>query len=239
MADLKDSVALVTSAGRDVGRGVAQGLAEAGATIYLIAETETVQETASDVADLGGRGIAVVVDRTDDAALLNLFRRIESEAGRLDLLINTAPPMTGPPSSPGSFWEQPLSIWDDECGTGLRSCYVAASLAARLMVEQGSGLIINLSGVPDTGSGLSAAYGVCSVGMDRMVQDMARELAEHRVAALSVAPARVPGSPRYLGRCIAALAMDPDVLEKTGARLAVDALQREYRFSELTEGAGL
>ena len=90
MADLKDKVVLVTGASRGVGRGIAEGLAEAGATIYLTARTSSaadppapgsIEATAAAVTALGGRAVPLRVDHNDDAAVLELFRRLESEAG--------------------------------------------------------------------------------------------------------------------------------------------------------------
>jgi NAD(P)-dependent dehydrogenase (short-subunit alcohol dehydrogenase family) len=267
MADLKEKVALVTGASRGVGRGIAEGLAETGATVYLTARTMgaadgptpgTLMATAAAVEALGGRPLPLAVDHSDDQAVLELFRRIESESGRLDLLVNNAFQVPDPPAWSGAFWEHPLDVWDDQCGVGLRGCYVASAMASRLMVEQGGGLIVNLSGGIDDGYRFSTAYGVCKAGVDRMAADMAHELAGHGVTALSLAPGPVRTelveaalargemdldpqalrSPRFVGRCIAALAMDPDVADKTGGRFEIEALRREYRFSELQEGAG-
>lgn len=262
MADLKDKVVLVTGASRGVGRGIAEGLAEAGATLYLTARTssrdqppaaDSVEATAAAVTELGGKAVALQVDHTDDDAVLELFRRVESEAGRLDVLVNNAFQVPEPPVWSGAFWEHPFGIWDDQCGVGLRGCYVASALAARLMVEQGSGLILNLSGGIDQRYRFSTAYGVCKAGVDRMAADMAHELSSHGVTTLSLAPGPVRTervlaalsrgqlaldlqtlrSPRFVGRAVAALAMDPDVHEKTGGRFDIESLQREYRFSEL------
>lgn len=254
MADLKGRVALVTGASRGVGRGIAEGLAEAGATIYLTGrssstceppEPGTLEATAAEVSSLGGRPIPVELDHGDDEAVAALFRRIEAEAGRLDLLVNNAYPRPRPGERLPRFWEAPLSVWDDQAAVGLRGYYVAAALGARLMVEQGSGLIVNVSSAGGDDYALNTVYGVSKAGTDRMARDMARELEAHGVAALALVPGpaatdgkaggraavRLP-SPRYVGRSVAALAMDPDIMEKSGGRYRVDELVREYRFSE-------
>jgi dehydrogenase/reductase SDR family protein 1 len=212
------------------------------------------EATAAAVEALGGKAVPLQVDHTDDAAVLELYRRLESEAGRLDVLVNSAFQVPDPPVWSGAFWEHPFNIWDDQCGVGLRGCYVASALAARLMVEQGSGLMVNLSGGIDTGYRFSTAYGVCKAGVDRMAADMAHELRDHGVTALSLAPGPVRTervlsalsrgqveieerrlhSPRFVGRAVAALAMDPDVHDKTGGRFDIESLQKEYRFSELS-----
>ncbi|MEZ5557345.1 MAG: SDR family NAD(P)-dependent oxidoreductase [Pseudomonadales bacterium] len=266
MADLRGRVAVVTGASRGVGRGIAEGLAEAGATVYVTGRSEspdgapaarTIQATARRVDALGGVGIAVRVDHGSDAEVAALFERVCAEQGRLDVLVNNACRIPEPPVPGAGFWEHPLSVWDDQCGVGLRGYYVAAHYAAPLMVAQRSGLIVNIS---SRGGGeylFSAAYGVCKAGVDRMARDFAVELAAHDVAALSLRPGTVrtefvldavargalavdlaqTESPRFTGRCVAALAMDPDVLEKSGQALRVADLAREYRFSDLERAA--
>ncbi len=254
MADLKQKVGLVIGADGRVGRGIAEGLAEAGATLYLVndAAPEVLQAAAASVESLGGRALPLPADAVDNRPLLEVFRRIEAESGRLDLLVNDA--VTN--SAPGvaeAFWEHPLSVWDEQCGAGLRECFAAAALAARLMVQQGSGLIINLFGGAHASVTAGTFAGVREAGMDRMTAEMASELAGQGVTALSLAAGRLrtepvaadsPGdrargqahrSARFLGRCIAALAMDPDIAEKNGGRFDIESLRREYRFSELTE----
>jgi dehydrogenase/reductase SDR family protein 1 len=254
MADLKDNVVLVTGASGGLGHGIAEGLAEAGATLYLAAP-DRVEATASAAALLGGRALPLQVDPSDDEAVLELFRRVESEAGRLDVLVNNVFQEAEPTLRTGGFWDYPFDAWDDQCGVGLRGCYIASALAARLMVEQGSGLIVNLSGGTDTGDLFTTAHGVCKTGVERMAEDMARELNAHGVTALSLVPGPVRTervvaalsrgqleiderrlrSPRFVGRALAALAMDPDIREKTGGCFDIEALRKEYRFSDLSE----
>lgn len=261
MADLSGKTAVVTGASRGVGRGIAEGLAEANATVYVTGRSEssaeppesgTIQDAARRVDELGGRGVPVPVDHGDDAAVAALFRRIEAETGRLDLLVNSAYQIPDPPAWRGGFWEHPISVWDDQCGVGLRGCYVASAFAARLMVARGRGLIVNISSRGGLEYLFSTAYGVSKAGVDRMARDMALELRAHGVAALSLAAGAVRTefmreavargaveidpesmqSPRFIGRCVAALAMDPDIMEKTGGRFRVEDLAREYRFTD-------
>ena len=200
MADLSGKVAVVTGASRGVGRGVAEGLAEAGATVYVTGRSEsheqppaerTIQATAASVDALGGKGIAVAVDHNDDAAVEALFQRVAEEQGRLDVLVNNAYKIPDPPVFSGGFWEHPVSVWDDQCGVGLRGYYVASVFAAPLMVAQGSGLIVNISSRGGDEYVFSTSYGVGKCGVDRMAKDMAVELKDYGVAALSLRPSAV------------------------------------------------
>ena len=261
MADLKGKVAVVTGGSRGVGKGAAEGLAEAGATVYITGRSEsfdvppadrTIQATARQVDELGGTGLAVRLDHDNDDEVRELFARIRQEQGRLDILVNNAYKIPDPPVWGGGFWEHPLSAWDDQCGIGLRGYYVSAVYAAPLMVEQGGGLIVNISSRAGGEYVFSASYGVGKAGVDRMARDFAVELRPHGVAALSLWPGSVKTefimdavqrgdvtldptvaqSPRFTGRCIAALAMDPDLMEKSGGVYKVAELAREYRFSD-------
>ncbi|MDH3643238.1 MAG: SDR family NAD(P)-dependent oxidoreductase [Gammaproteobacteria bacterium] len=265
MADLKGKVAVVTGGSRGVGRGVAEGLAEAGATVYITGRSEsgseppaerTIQATAARVDELGGKGIAVRVDHNDDDQVRALFERVGLEQGRLDVLVNNAYKIPDPPVFSGGFWEHPVSVWDDQCGVGLRGYYVASVFAAPLMVAQRSGVIVNISSRGGADYVFSASYGVGKAGVDRMARDMAHELKDYNVAALSLRPSSVKTefimdaaergavnidpataqSPRFSGRCIAALAMDPDIMEKTGGIYLVADLAKEYRFTDPDRG---
>ena len=262
MADLKGRVAVVTGGSRGVGRGVAQGLAEAGATVYVTGRSRsgstppeplTIDATAAEVNELGGVGIAVEVDHGDDEQIRALFERVRREQGRLDVLVNNVFKIPDPPVFGGGFWTHPVSIWDDMVGIGCRAHYVAAVYGAPMMVEQGSGLIVNIS----SGGGgeylFSVAYGTGKTAVDRMAKDMAVELREHGVAALSLWPGVVKTefllaavdagnasfdmdqaeTPRFTGRAIAALARDPDVLDKSGSVHRVVELADEYRFTDV------
>jgi len=257
MADLSGRVAVVTEAGDGLGRGIAEGLAEAGATVYLSGREEGthpaapggLESAARQVEALGGKALAVPLTATCDRALIALFERIRAEQGRLDVLVNHAG--GGVPARPaaGPFWEQPPWSWDDAGFPGLRSRYAAVVLAARAMVEQGGGLIVNVAAAED-GRPRGVAAGATLAALERMGRDMSRELAPHGVTALTLFPAplagavppagragaaqSVPGVPaaRFTGRCVAALAMDPDILEKTGGVFRVTELQREYRFTD-------
>ena len=259
---LAGKVAVVTGASRGVGRGIALGLGEAGATVYVTGRTVedgtahwpgTIGATAEAVTALGGRGIAVRCDHRDDAAIAALFARVEAERGRLDALVNNVYSIPGL-ETPGGvpFWELPLDVWDHIHMVGLRAHFVASRYAAPRMIAQGSGLIVNESSAGGGRYLFNVAYGTAKAALERMAADMAHELRPHGVAALSIRPAMVATertkstphlwtnrptpepaqSPRFAGRAVAALAADPDVLAKTGRALEVADLAGEYGFAD-------
>lgn len=274
MAQLKDIVALVTGASRGAGRGIALELGAAGATVYVTGRSVaggpttdnvpgTIDETASEVTDRGGRGIAVRCDHTVDAEVDALFGRIRAGHGRLDILVNNVwggyensecKPLPMVP-----FWEQSLHQWDGMFTAGLRAHLTASRLAVPLMLPHRRGLIVgttaNLEPLPYL---RNLFYDLAKNGVARLVWAMAQELREHGIGSVAVAPGfmrteRVveafrragaadaldrpggPGeTPTYVGRAVVALASDARVIEKSGQVLEVGTLAREYGFTDVS-----
>ena len=196
---LTGTIALVTGATRGLGKGIAIGLAEAGATVYLTGRTVTataesvgsLDETAEAIAEAGEVALPVQVDHSDDDQVRALFERIESEqAGRLDLLVNNAyAGVSALKAAYGKpFWESEPDFWDACNQVGLRSHYVASVYAARLMVPRRRGLICTLSSWGGLSYIFGVPYGVGKAACDRMAADMAVELKKHQVTSLSVWP---------------------------------------------------
>ena len=265
MPSLAGKVAVVTGASRGVGKGVALGLGEAGATVYVTGRTVeqptepdiagTVQETADEVTRLGGNGIAVRCDHCNDEEVEVLFSRVNAEQQRLDILVNSVwggyefmfennEFTWGRP-----FWLQPVARWDAMFNAGVRASYVASRFAARTMVAQGNGLIVNISFYAGRKYMGNVAYGVSKAATDRLSADMAIELRDHNVAAVSLYPGMVrtervmkaaefldlsnSESPQFIGRAVAAIASDPNVLRKTGQALIAAELGDEYGFTDI------
>ncbi|VDK37328.1 unnamed protein product [Taenia asiatica] len=156
LADLRGCVCLVTGASRGIGRGVAIGLGECGATVYITARTlkpkdesggfvpGSLEETAAEITARGGVAIPVAVDHADDSQVANLFSRIRREQnGRLDVLVNNVYSGVGVLTTIAkenrAFWElgadeSPAFIWDAVNRVGLRNHYICSVLAARLML---------------------------------------------------------------------------------------------------------
>lgn len=191
-------IAVVTGASRGLGRGIAISLGEAGYTVYCTGRSGkkptgpwrgTVVDTARQVDAAGGRGVPVICDHLDDEQTAGLFERVESECGRLDLLVNNAFGMPDWSVQDSPFWERPLSLWRDMIDVGLRSSYAASIFAAPLMIASGpGGLIVNTSGPGAAKFRHSLPYGVGKAGQDKLAYDMAHDLLSHRIAAISIWP---------------------------------------------------
>ena len=279
---LTDRIAVVTGASRGAGRGIAQELGAAGATVYVTGRSTrtqpansyqqilsmsgmaampgTIDDTADEVTRLGGRGIAVRCDHTRESDVQSLFERVQSEHGRLDLLVNNA--WGGHESFDGvfdaPFWKHPLAHWDSMMDRGVRCHLLAARAAAPLLVQQGCGLIVATT-YWDRDRYLrgNLYYDLAKSAINRLAFGLAQELRAHGVASLALSPgwmrtelvlaghqadesnwrskpalARTE-SPRYLGRAVAALAGDANVLARSGTVQRVGDLAREYGFTDI------
>jgi NAD(P)-dependent dehydrogenase (short-subunit alcohol dehydrogenase family) len=266
MASLSGKVAVVTGASRGIGKGIALALASEGATVYVTGRTVaagthalpgTVAETAAEVGRRGGKGIAVQVDHAQDEQVAALFAQVRAEQGRLDLLVNNAFALPDTLIEPAPFWEKPLSYWD-MVDVGVRSNYVAASHAARMMVPQGSGLIVATSGYTGIAYTYGVVFGLCKAAVDRMARDMAIELKPHNVCSLSlwmgltfteraeralaanpamksstVTDPTVGSSTEFPGRVIAALATDPNIMARSGGTFITAELAQQYGVTDI------
>jgi NAD(P)-dependent dehydrogenase (short-subunit alcohol dehydrogenase family) len=201
MKNLEGRVTLVTGATRGLGKGIAIGLGEAGATVYITgrrlnsSNTEngipgSLNDTQLAVEQAGGVCIPVCVDHSDDEQVRLLFERIQDEQGQLDLLVNNAysgvqalGDANGKP-----FWDSEPSFWDACNNVGLRSHYVASVFAARMMTQHQQGLICTISSWGGMSYIFGVPYGAGKAACDRLAAEMAVELKQHNVASLSIWP---------------------------------------------------
>ena len=250
METLSGKIAIVTGASRGVGKGVALGLLEAGATVYATGRTFDEGIAVGD-----RRTTHVLCDHTDDHQVEAVFRRMLDEHGRLDVLVNNVWGGYERMVEDGQFtwslpfWRQPLWRWDAMFAAGVRAAYVASQFAARSMVEQRGGLIVNISFWAAQKHIGNVAYGASKAATDKLTADMAHELREHNVAVVSLYPGLVrtekvmeaaafldlsnSESPQFIGRAVAALAADPNVMAKSGRTLVAASLAEEYDFKDI------
>lgn len=266
MSSLAGKVVVVTGASRGIGKGIALALAAQGATVYVTGRTVipgsyplpgTVGETAEECTRRGGKGIAVPVDHANDEQVTALFERVAKDEKRLDILVNNALTLPEDLTVPTGFWEKPLANLE-MFDVGLRSNFVAAWHAAKIMVPQKSGLIVAISGYVGVTYTYGVIFGTVKSGVDRMSRDMAIELKPHNVTSLSMwqnltfteRAARVlqqkpemknvvttnPAigcSPEYAGLVIASLVKDPNLLTRSGGSYITAELAQEYGVKDI------
>ena len=247
---LKTRVAFVTGASRGVGRGVAVALAAAGFRVFATGRS-------IDAADLPGAVVRLRCDHTSDDDTAAAFSRLAAESGRLDVLVNNAWVGYERMVEDGQFtwmvpfWEQPSHRWTSMMDAGVRAAFVASSYAARVMVPQRHGLIVNISFWAAQKRLGNTIYGVAKAATDKMTADMAHELRPHNVAVVSLYPGLVrtesvlaaaeggwlnlsnSENPEFIGRVIASLADDPKLMERTGQVLVAAAAALELGVSDI------
>ena len=268
MVSLKGKVAIVTGASRGVGKGVALGLGEAGATVYVTGRTTqegtdidklggNIFTTAEEVTAMGGKGIAVACDHREDSQVEELFQRVSGENKRLDILVNNAWGGYEQMEHDGKFtwlkpfWSQPFWRWDAMFQGGVRAAYTSSALAARMMTKKKRGLIVNISFWSAQVYNSNAQYGVAKAAVDKMTEYMAKELKKYKVAVVSLYPGLVrtesvmrasehfdmsnSESPQFIGRVVAALANDPNVMRKSGQVLVAAQEALEYGIKDIDD----
>lgn len=207
---LQGRIALVAGATRGAGRGIAQALGEAGATVICTGRSsrvsplpsdyagrkETLEETAEQVTALGGVGIAKVVDHLDPGQVQALAGYVREQHGRLDVLVNDiwgAETLKGPPPQ----WNKP--IWEVDLEKGLRTLRLAidthlitAHALLPLLVKQPGGLHLEVTDGTAAYNArnyrISAFYDLSKVAVNRLAWSLGHELAAYHATAVCVTP---------------------------------------------------
>ena len=226
-SSLEGVVCVVTGASRGIGKGIALTLGKEGATVYVTGTSSssssssnkkaqdkystnqdvggpgTVEDTAREITEAGGKGIGVVCNHANDDDVKALFERIEEEQGRLDILVNNVfrVPPGGADSLFGKFWEQGPPVWDALHTVGLRSHFVATCYAMPLLLKSRNNnnnnpklprpfiaMIGSFGGLCYT---FNVPYGVGKAGVDRLAKDMAVELNKEDICVTSFWPGLV------------------------------------------------
>jgi NAD(P)-dependent dehydrogenase (short-subunit alcohol dehydrogenase family) len=200
---LQGKVALVSGATRGGGRGIAVALGEAGATVYAtgrstrerrseIDRPETIEETAELVTAAGGDGIAVAVDHLDSAQVRGLVERIDSEHGRLDVLVNDI-------WGAEHLFEWSTPVWQHDLDNGLRLLRLAIDThlitshhALPLLVRRPGGLVVEVTDGTTAYNAdhyrVSMFYDLAKTSVTRMAWALAQELGPDQCTAVALTP---------------------------------------------------
>jgi NAD(P)-dependent dehydrogenase (short-subunit alcohol dehydrogenase family) len=185
--DLAGMVALVTGAGQGNGRAIAIRLARGGAAVAV---NDLREETAVGVVDeirtLGENATAIPADVRDVRQIETMLQRTVGELGRIDILVNNAGLIRANP-----LGEVTEADWDETFAVNARGLFFCLQSAARIMVDQGSGVIVNIASVAGRGSAglsLSPPYAASKAAVINLTQQTARALAAKNVRVNAVCP---------------------------------------------------
>ena len=183
MFDLTGKVAVVTGANTGIGQGIALALAEAGADLALVGRSEAT-ETADKVRALGRRAVLISADLATIAPVREVVDRTLAELGRLDILVNNAGIIRR--ADAVDFTEED---WDAVIDTNLKSVFFLCQAAARHMIAQGGGKIINIASMLSFQGGIRVpSYTASKSGVAGLTKLLANEWAAKGINVNAIAP---------------------------------------------------
>ncbi len=242
---LQGRVALVTGAGRGIGRAIALRLGEEGADVAVnyCRSKDAAEQVACKIREMGRRATAVQGDVSDPESVESMVGAVTGEFGRIDILVNNAGVLRRQP-----FLDMALEDWDWTLGTNLRGTFVVSQCVARVMKDQGKGNIVNVASIfARNASPGATAYAVSKAAVSMLTKQMAVELAQYGLRVNEIDPgltetdlnrkdiarpefleprlARIPlrriGQPEDLAGAVTFLASD-DAAMITGASIFID-----------------
>jgi NAD(P)-dependent dehydrogenase (short-subunit alcohol dehydrogenase family) len=276
--ELTGKVALVAGATRGAGRAIAVELGRAGATVYATGRStrsarseydrpETIEETGELIEAAGGEGIALRVDHLEPDQVAALVERIDSDHGRLDVLVNDI-------WGGEKLFDWKARLWEHDLDKGLRLLRLAVEThlvtshhALPLLVRRPGGLVVEMTDGTAAYNAVnyrvSAFYDLAKAAVLRLAWSQGHELAELGCTAVALTPGWMrsemmldahgvteanwnegdPGhfgiseTPTYTGRAVAALAADRDVARWNQGSLSSGQLAREYGFTDVDGSA--
>lgn len=185
MFDLTGKKAIVTGGNRGLGKGIVEGLCEAGAQVAIIASGESVMEAAEELRKKGYAAAGYRCDLSDDGQLESTFEQIVTDfGGHLDILVNNAGIQRR------SHCEDfALEDWDAVLTVNLRSVFRLCQLAGRKMLASGGGKIINLASMLSFFGGYTVpAYAAAKGGVAQLTKALSNEWASHNIQVNAIAP---------------------------------------------------
>ena len=185
MSILSNQVAVVTGAGRGIGRAIALKFASAGADVVCVSRTaENSEKVAADVRAMGRRAWAAAVDVSDGPSVSAACEKILADTGRVDILVNNAGI-----TRDGLLMRMSEADWDLVLDTNLKGAFHFTKGFTRSLLKQRSGRIINISSVIGLmGNAGQANYAASKAGLIGFTKSVAREFASRGITVNAIAP---------------------------------------------------
>ena len=185
MNELENKIAVVTGAGRGIGRAIALKFAGAGADVVVVSRTvENSEKVAGEIRALGRKAWAFAVDVSDSAAVAAAGEKILAAAGRVDILVNNAGV-----TRDGLLMRMSDADWDTVLNTNLKGAFLVTKAFNRAMLKQRSGRIINIASVVGImGNAGQCNYSASKAGLIGFTKSAAREFAARGVTVNAIAP---------------------------------------------------
>ena len=183
---LKDKVAIITGSSRGIGEAIARAMAEAGATVVLAArKQEGLDAVAGAITEAGGKAIAIACHTGKPAMIDSLYERVKGELGRVDVLVNNA--ATNPYFGPVVGISE--ALYDKTFEVNTKGYFMMAQRAATIMVDQGSGVIVNVASTAGISPyPMQGVYAMTKAAVIMMTKVFARELAGAGIRCNAVCP---------------------------------------------------
>jgi 3-oxoacyl-[acyl-carrier protein] reductase len=201
MESLRGKNALITGAGKGIGRAVAIALAQEGANVGLLARNVSqLQEVAAEVEALGVKAAVVSADVADINAVNAAVAQVKSELGTIEILINNAGTATF-----GKFLELEPADWERNIQVNLLGVYYTTRAVLQDMINQSSGDIINISSTAgQRGAATTSAYSASKFGVIGLSESLMQEVRKHNIRVSALTPSTVVTDLAYSNNLIGA-----------------------------------
>ncbi|OXA77525.1 3-oxoacyl-[acyl-carrier protein] reductase [Flavobacterium aquidurense] len=188
MTDLKNKNALITGAGKGIGKAIALALAKEGVNVILISRTQNdIDQLADEASNLGVKSLALAADVSDINSINNAVEKALTKFKMIDILINSAGI-----ASFGKFMELEPAAWEKIIQVNLMGTYYTTRAVIPNMIERQTGDIINISSTAGlAGNALTSAYSASKFAVLGLTDSLMQEMRKHNIRVSALIPSTV------------------------------------------------